>query len=127
MKTSFNFCRHKTSNCSVPWAVNTSICTSTEDVKTAMNMANDITSFGVQDCTKPCQSMPLRVTGGGESRKSYVSMTLKFEPLVTVSTERDLYGIWTMFAEVGGYVGIFVGYSLLSLADYLHSQANKMH
>ena len=38
---------------------------------------------------------------------------------VTKAVEMDLYGSRNMFAEIGGFLGIFLGYSFLDLVDAL--------
>ena len=38
---------------------------------------------------------------------------------MTKAVERDLYGSRNMFAEIGGFVGIFLGSSLMDLVDAL--------
>ena len=40
-----------------------------------------------------------------------------FKPIVTKSMEKHLYTWRNLFAEIGGYVGIFLGYSFVSLVE----------
>ena len=65
--------------------------------------------------------MPMRFSGGGTSRGGLASsLTLIFQPILTLHTEKYLYTFLNLFAEVGGYVGIMVGYSLMTLIDTLY-------
>ena len=124
-------------NCTVPWSLDsTNICTSEEDSKVALDMTDKIVNSDIQDCPKMCRSMPIALTGGGrkwidtESYKclcldddctedTLIHLTFEFEPTVTTKRDELIYKPLSLFAEVGGYVGIFVGYSLLGSADYL--------
>ena len=112
-------------SCNVPWAKNnTNICTKSEDVKLALVIVKNITTQGVQECLKVCHSMPMVFTGGDAHGKPGKKPAIKlfFQPVVSQSIEKYLYTLLNLFAEVGGYVGIMVGYSLLSFAEYLYER-----
>ena len=55
----------------------------------------------------------------GERVKSSVS-AIDFQPWVKRSKEMLSYTSLSLMAEIGGYVGIFLGYSLLNLADSIY-------
>ena len=92
-------------------------------------MIPQIVNLDILDCTKVCRSMPISVTGGGDRAASnpqnFPSITFHFQPWVSKSVEKELYDILSLFAEIGGYVGIIVGYSILNLADYMFGLVNK--
>ena len=71
------------------------------------------------DCQKPCHSLEISLAGSNvvpnPNEKS--RLVLFFKNVVTKSEEKRLYQWRNLFAEIGGYVGIFLGYSLLSLGD----------
>ena len=76
--------------------------------------------FQMRDCLKPCHSLEISTTSNvtpnpSKTSKSYLS--LYFQVVVTKSEEKRLYGWRNLFAEIGGYVGIFLGYSFLTLMD----------
>ena len=45
--------------------------------------------------------------------KNDSKLMLFFKPVVTKSEEKRLYEWRNLFAEIGGYVGVFLGYSNL--------------
>ena len=76
--------------------------------------------FQMRDCLKPCHSLEISTTSNvtpnpSKTSKSY--LFLYFQVVVTKSEEKRLYGWRNLFAEIGGYVGIFLGYSFLTLMD----------
>ena len=109
-------------NCTIPWALNNSkICTALKDVQTAYQRVEIIDQDERIDCPKKCVSMPILLTGGEvSSRPDEISLRLWFQPLIDQSVEKELYTFLSLLAEVGGYVGIFCGYSLLTLIDWLY-------
>ena len=111
-----------TTHCTVPWARNNSnICTKIEDTNKAHELAEKIVNIDLHECPSWCQSMPMRFSGGGTSKGGLAgSLTLNFQPIITLHTEKYLYTFLNLFAEVGGYVGIMVGYSLMTLTDTLY-------
>ena len=66
------------------------------------------------------QYMPSGITD--KKSKFFV---IEFSQTVTRAVERDLYGSRNMFAEIGGFVGIFLGFSLLDLVDALMAILQK--
>ena len=50
---------------------------------------------------------------------------IRFGQTVTEAVEKELYGSRSMFAEIGGFVGIFLGFSLLDLVDVLVTAIGK--
>ena len=54
-----------------------------------------------------------------------VSIKLMFQPFISENLEADLYNWESLGAEIGGYVGIMVGYSILSLSELLISMLKK--
>ena len=127
--------KNTSNKCTVPWAFNSSnICNNPEDIEIAKEMVENITKLDIQSCNNPCLSMPTTFTGGHNARNtlsnhkssiSVISLELLFQPWISTSVEFDLYTFWSLGAEVGGYVGIMVGYSLLALADHIFSFLRK--
>jgi hypothetical protein len=48
-------------------------------------------------------------------------ITLYFQPRVMRSEEHHLYTVLSLLAEIGGYVGLLLGYSLLHAASSISS------
>ena len=90
----------------------------------ALVIVKNITTHGVQECLKVCRSMPMVFTGGDAHRKPGEKPAIKlfFQPVVSQSIEKYLYTLLDLMAEVGGYVGIMVGYSLLSFVEYFYER-----
>ena len=53
-------------------------------------------------------------------RVKYSVSAIDFQPWVKRSKEMLSYTSLSLMAEIGGYVGIFLGYSLLNLADSIY-------
>ena len=73
--------------------------------------------FQEKDCKKPCHSLEVAIIGSNVLEKNDSKLMLFFKPVVTKSEEKRLYEWRNLFAEIGGYVGVFLGYSLYSLVD----------
>ena len=73
--------------------------------------------------------MSLSGRSGGQVKAakdySYSMADIEFQPWIETAQERALYTSLSLFAEVGGYVGIFVGYSLLNLAEIIYNILSK--
>ena len=72
------------------------------------------------NCTKPCAMYKMR-----NLAKFYASdltttfITIKFHELIAISKDQYSY-IWlNLVAEVGGYVGLFLGFSVFQMTDLL--------
>ena len=74
--------------------------------------------------------MPISTTKVGkdefavEQTKKY-SVTLQFERMVTLNDQAPLYDGISLMAEMGGYVGVLCGYSILSLINFLYYVLDK--
>ena len=118
-------------NCTSPWGTNKDhICTNETIGFLAHNMYLDY--FYHQNatrakifCPKSCHLMELR--SGNERRqlqrtingKRSGTITFKLNEIFTVSNDQYTY-LWLNFiAEVGGYVGLFLGYSVYHITDAL--------
>ena len=108
-------------DCTVPWNINNSnICTNSKDAMKALAMAEYVTNIGIQKCQNWCQSMPMKISEASSMIGLTSSITFYFQSLIPTSTEKNLYTFLSLFAEVGGYTGIMVGYSLMTFSDTLY-------
>ena len=68
-------------------------------------------------CPLPCASMTvffqMPIIGKGPEDKAYIKFYLKNK--IKVSTSRFSYTILSFLAEVGGYIGLLLGVSLLDI------------
>ena len=72
------------------------------------------------DCKKPCRSLSFTTSSQivhGPAWKNNSYLFLYFDNSVIKSEEKRLYLARNLFAEIGGYLGMFLGYSLLQLSD----------
>ena len=108
-------------NCTVPWVLKSSrICTKPHDINTTFWIAWNRVTNQKKDCMIPCHS--LQVTVGGKNYQNTTKtkgyLYLYFAPRVPKSTEHFLYTFLSLIAEIGGYVGLLLGYSLFNLAAW---------
>ena len=75
------------------------------------------------DCPKPCKLFKVRAISHTkpQARGSQGTSTVKilFNELVTISTDQYSYTWLNLVAEVGGYVGLFLGYSVFQMTDLM--------
>ena len=78
-----------------------------------------------KECLIPCNQMAFDITWDGYGKISdnetvKVLSVLNFKKWIKKHEEKLIYTELNLLAEIGGYVGIFLGYSLLNLADNLY-------
>ena len=78
------------------------------------------------DCNIPCHSLTVNLGAKNYQNKTveaqdYGRLTLYYAPSVTQNEEHLLYTPLNLFAEVGGYVGLILGYSLFHVAALTRS------
>ena len=80
---------------------------------------------GFKNCPKSCFLMSIRAGNKKTNLQRFIggkrsgSINFKLKEIITVSTDHYYY-IWLNFiAEVGGYVGLFLGYSVYQVTDIL--------
>ena len=80
----------------------------------------------LNECAKPCQSLKLNI---GNPREFHYNATIngvsstkiqfRFLEMITVANEYYSYTWLNLIAEVGGYVGLFLGFSVYQITDLL--------
>ena len=117
-------------NCTTPWGPEKeNICTNETIGLMAQKLYNDYFKYQnasrLKNCLKSCFLMKIRP--GNEYRalqphingKRSGSIAFKLGKIITISSDHYSY-IWLNFiAEVGGYVGLFLGYSVYQVTDIL--------
>ena len=85
-------------------------------------MISILLNFLQKKVGSPCHT--LKISGTQQRIKPLGNVTdyerilkIYWPQTVTRVTEKDLYVSRNLFAEIGGYVGIFWGFSLLNLVD----------
>ena len=114
-------------NCTLPnTGQSIPMCRNPDDMKRALDEVKRIAEIDIHNCTKVCLTMPMTFIGGQvNSRSGKPSLNLRFQPWISTAVEKDLYTWGSLGAEIGGYVGIMVGYSILNLAEFLISLLKK--
>ena len=114
-------------NCTVPYVRDDSrICTKESDMNTTFWIAwNGVTNQQL-DCNIPCHSLTVNLGAKNYQNKTvekqnYGLLYLYYAPRVTQSEEHLLYTLLNLFAEIGGYVGLILGYSLFHVAALISS------
>ena len=109
-------------NCTVPYIRDDSnICSKPNDINATFWIAWNRMLNDRKDCNIPCHSITVNLGAKNYQNKtiekqSYGLLYLYYAPRVTKSIERVLYTALNLFAEIGGYVGMIMGYSLFHVA-----------
>ena len=111
-------------NCTVPYILNRKICKNPKDIKTAFNIHWNRVTNQQKDCQLPCHFLNINLGGKNYENNTvntqpYGVFYLYFPPRVSKLVERLLYTPLHLFAEVGGYLGLFLGFSLYDLLSWI--------
>ena len=106
--------------CTSPYGTNKSnICTSTETSSKAYTIFDDLTLYNMTEANKHCpRSCTYQILSFSrflrdDSDDQYQGyLYLRFENFIKVSRTHLAYGWLELVAEVGGYVGLFLGVSI---------------
>ena len=140
----YDLCKHQLAenrslalfNCTTPYGPNKeNICTNQTVAKHVMGIYLDTWREADDLCKVPCKSYNIRPTKMVElsnwfgQRKGYTLMSLFLKGNVITSNEVVLYSGLSMLAEIGGYVGLFLGVSITqtsTLIELLYEKYQKM-
>ena len=128
--------KHTRDNCTVPWIPNNeNICTGLEDIKTSYFLWRNVVENDFGQCYIPCHLVSVIVDAKdnhetSDMNSSYSVSTFYFPPVVTKNVEHEIYDTVRVFAEVGGYLNLFLGYSLfgtvLGLISYISNKIESV-
>ena len=111
--------------CTVPWILDDKkICTKDADINKAFWIYWNRVTNQRKDCLSPCNQLLIDVGSKDIDRKPLNNnqtsqLLLYFPPRVLRSNENYLYTILTLLAEIGGYMGLLLGYSLFNFTIIL--------
>ena len=113
--------------CTVPWVMNgtegaTKICKDPENINTTFWIAWNRVTNQMDDCPVPCDTLLVSLGAKNYAFKDdrdYGQLYLYFAPRTMFSEELTLYTPLSMFAEIGGYVGLLLGVSLWNFAAWI--------
>ena len=113
---------------------NDTICTKPKDINTTFWYAWNRVTNQKKDCLIPCRSLSVNLGAKNYVKKNvteqdYALLYLYYAPRVTQNIEHRLYTVVSLFAEIGGYVGLILGYSLFNvvgwMSEMIDSRINK--
>ena len=116
--------------CTTPWGTNKDHICSNQTIGLQAHALYKAyfyhkTASRFTECPKPCNTMKLLAVNEREENQSYINglasarLFFKFSDLITVTNEYYSY-IWlNLVAEAGGYVGLFLGFSVYQITDLL--------
>ena len=119
--------------CTTPFNPDKSnICLEHNQTIEAVNIFDDITVWNQTKakklCPKPCQQYIISFSNKEWSYNynSYTILQMQFPKYIRVSSSSYSYTLLELLAEVGGYVGLFLGVSINQISDLLTILATKI-
>ena len=116
-------------NCTAPWIPNnTRVCTKQRDINSTFMITMNRFTNQEQDCDFPCLSVVADIHGKNYRKyytRKYAELYVYYGFNVYKSQERYHYTFYRWLAEVGGYVGLFLGYSFFNLVSTIEHALEK--
>ena len=119
----------ETWGCSTPFGINKShICTSEDKMEEAIKyhdlrlLDNDLTG----ECLLPCTTIIPTLSIRSKDDVGFALLTLEFPSRIKVVEAYPAYIFLSLVAEVGGYVGLFLGVSLLDFRGVVIAGVEKI-
>ena len=109
---------------------NTKICISLDDRLKSVRGHSKIMHVDSGKCLTPCKILKISMSSFSSQISQFTKnvsgpqMIIHFPKWIEINKENVLYTSLSLLAEIGGYVGIFLGYSLLNLADVVYNYTN---
>ena len=120
--------------CTVPYIPdNSEICVKHDEASNASYLFGDITEWNQTKSQKLCPKTCLQYTISvgnkdliNDENTPNIILTLDFPKLIKVSRTYLSYTILELIAEVGGYVGLFLGVSINQISDLFRIMIGKL-
>ena len=104
------------------------ICTKERDIYAASKIATNLISNGEHGCLNPCHWVTVDLGAKNYQTDNlknfttddYALLDLYFLPTATQNREKLLYTILHLFEEIGGYLGLLLGYSMFSFFGWIN-------
>ena len=119
--------------CSIPFYQTPNIsvinlCNDSKTRKEALDMFGKLyysppDGFGKKECLYPCTNLMIKMMNIKETKETIslaTTLELHFNEFTQVITAHYTYTELELLAEFGGYVGLFLGYSVLNLTDVFY-------
>ena len=97
-------------------------CATYKKFKAAHNMLQNITSTVLRqknDCSLPCKItyLTLENSPSPENDNKTRTFTFSINSVHTLTKSEPIYTFWEYIGEFGGWVGLFIGISIIDLFD----------
>lgn len=116
--------------CVTPFGYNkTNICTNSTLAKKAHDYFDHTFKSYSDNCLKPCTYFlidAIKIDEYNRTDKETAYLQLSFQEYVKVTTAFYNYLTLSMIAEIGGYVGLFLGVSFYQVTDVLNALINRV-
>ena len=117
--------------CTTPFGLHKEkICEDQENSSKAMKLYTEMFRDNVNNCYGPCSFVLTKaiktrhVKNGG---KNYSSVTIYFDEKIKVTDAHYLYSGLSLIAEIGGYVGLFLGVSVNQVSVLMNTLLDKIN
>ena len=115
--------------CTTPFGkIKDNICLNQTLGLKALEMLDDQTQKYKKICQMPCNYVTVKqfkVMEYGDGKSGNVRLILNFSPNIKSTEEYYLYTPLSLIAEVGGYVGLFLGVSFHQIKDLFNFFISK--
>ena len=119
--------------CVTPFGITKdNICKDPEKSKEAFELFSEYRAYGKNNrslaCLKPCSFLNIRLSKSNErvTESDHGKLTFFFEEIIQETKSYYSYGSREFIAEIGGYVGLFIGASVYQLADLFENIIRKL-
>ena len=116
--------------CVTPFGYNkTNICTNTTLAKKAHEYYEQSFKTYSENCLNPCTYFlidAIKLDAFNRTDKDTAYLQLSFQEYIKVTTAFYNYLTLSMIAEIGGYVGLFLGVSFYQITDVLNAMINRV-
>ena len=123
-------------NCIVPWYPirfseeligNHTVCSQEKDVNSSYWIYWNRATNQENDCNRPCKTMVLNIGGKNyeNNNENYGVAIIYFSMTATQTKELYLYSFSSLIADIGGYLGMLLGFSFLDFASALEALSKK--
>ena len=113
--------------CTTPFGVNIDhICTDIDKSKKAKELYDRLhyKRFQIKDCLYPCKFIKIAVIPY-KKRSDKNTTRLKFDKFIKVTKAAYSYTELELLAEFGGYVGLFLGFSVFQVSHVVEKILDK--
>ena len=117
--------------CTTPFGPNKDkICQDQESGSKALKIYKDMFVDNVNNCHRPCSFVVTKAIKTRQTwqngNKNYSSLTIYFDEYIKITDAHYLYSGLSLIAEIGGYVGLFLGVSINQVSILMHTLLDKI-